>query len=59
MRTVGEGKFVYQETKSWGKFPAGWTNFDIAAVGVDSQDSVYAFARSKTGGCVLTFSAPG
>jgi sugar lactone lactonase YvrE len=59
MRTVGAGKFVYQENNHWAKFPAGWADHDIAAVGVDSQDRVYAFARTPTGGCVLTFSPQG
>ena len=59
MRTVGAGKFTYKEIKGWGQFPAGRTSHDIAAVGVDSQDRVYAFARSETGGCVLTFAPDG
>ena len=59
MRTVGAGKYTYKEIKGWGKFPDGWTNFDIAAVGVDSRDRVLAFARTKTGGCVLTFAPDG
>ena len=59
MRTVGQGQHIYKEIKGWGHYPDGWTDHDIAAVGVDSQDRVLAFARSKTGGCVLTFSPEG
>jgi len=32
---------------NWGKLPDGWHYGEVAAVGVDSKDNVYVFARSE------------
>src|ERR1700728_2232810 len=46
MRDVlGDGLFQYSVNTDWGALPDGWTFGDVAAVGVDSKDNVYAFNR--------------
>ena len=66
MRKVGAGNFIYEEVKGWGQFPEGWDGKDVPAVGVDSQDRLYTFARNtagsgeiQDGGCVFVFSSEG
>jgi glucose/arabinose dehydrogenase len=44
---IGQGDFKYQVAEGWGKLPAGWKFGDVAAVGIDSKDRVYAFNRGE------------
>jgi DNA-binding beta-propeller fold protein YncE len=44
---VGSGEHRYEVIENWGKLPAGWRYGEVAAVGVDSKDNVYVFARSE------------
>ena len=41
------GTFVYEVAEGWGDLPADWSFKEVAGVGVDSQDRVYAFNRGK------------
>jgi hypothetical protein len=43
--TIGTGNFTYRVEEGWGKLPEGWEFGDVAAVGVDRHDNVYAFNR--------------
>ena len=43
--TMGTGRFTYQPQEGWAKLPDGYEFGDVAAVGVDRQDRVYAFNR--------------
>src|SRR5262245_66579766 len=43
---LGTGEFRYEVVEGWAKLPPGREfNADVAAVGVDAQDRVYAFNR--------------
>ncbi len=43
---LGTDGFRYQVVDDWAKLPDGWAfNADVAAVGVDKNDNVYAFNR--------------
>ena len=42
---VGEGQFTYEVAVDWEKLPLGYSWREVAAVGVDSRDRVYAFNR--------------
>ena len=43
---LGTDGFRYQVIDDWAKLPDGWAfNADVAAVGVDKNDNVYAFNR--------------
>lgn len=42
---LGTGAHSYRAVKDWAKLPAGWALTDVASVGVDSKDRVYAFNR--------------
>jgi hypothetical protein len=44
---IGQGNFKYRVAEGWGKLPAGWKFGDVAAVGIDSKDRVYAFNRGE------------
>ena len=44
---VGSGDFKYRVVENWAKLPDGWSFKEVAAVGVDSQDRVYAFNRGE------------
>ena len=44
---VGSGDHRYEVIENWGKLPDGWHYGEVAAVGVDSKDNVYVFARSE------------
>src|SRR5207248_8375214 len=44
---VGTGDFKYRVTDNWAKLPDGWSFKEVAAVGVDSKDNVYAFNRGE------------
>mgnify|MGYP001333421072 CR=1 FL=1 len=47
-RTVGESKFQYEVDRDWLRHkPAFWELGQCADVGVDSQDRVWLFSRSK------------
>ena len=39
---VGSGDFRYRIVDNWAKLPDGWSFKEVAAVGVDSKDRVYA-----------------
>ena len=57
MRTVGSGRFVYQEVTQWAQFPEGWKTEDAPAVAVDSHDRVHVLIRNKNG--LLVFDREG
>ena len=43
---LGTDGFRYQVVDDWAKLPEGWNwDADVAAVGVDAHDNVYAFSR--------------
>ena len=42
---LGSGEHRYRVVENWAKLPDGWSLTDVAAVGVDSKDNVYAFNR--------------
>ena len=44
---VGGGDFRYRIIENWAKLPDGWSFKEVAAVGVDSKDRVYAFNRGE------------
>ena len=39
------GRYTYQVVEGWGQLPEGWQLVDVANVGVDSHDNVYACTR--------------
>src|SRR5678815_4802820 len=43
--TFGSGEYTYRAVEGWAKWPEDWNLHDVAAVGVDSKDNVYAFHR--------------
>jgi len=43
--TVGSGEYTYRPVESWARWPDEWKLGDVAAVGVDAKDRVYAFHR--------------
>lgn len=43
--TFGSGEYVYRAVEGWAKWPEDWNLHDVAAVGVDRNDNVYAFHR--------------
>jgi len=51
---LGTDGFRYQVADDWAKLPEGWAfNADVAAVGVDRNDNVYAFNRGAHPMCVF------
>jgi len=44
---VGSGDYKYRIIEDWAKLPDGWSFKEVAAVGVDSKDNVYAFGRGE------------
>ena len=44
---LGEGEYRYEVSDTWGTLPDGWRYGEVAAVGVDSKDNVYVFARGQ------------
>jgi len=44
---LGSGEYRYRIAEGWQKLPEGWELGDVAAVGVDRHDNVYAFHRGK------------
>ena len=43
----GSGEYTYRIVENWAKLPDGWLFNDVAAVGVDRNDQVYAFTRGE------------
>ncbi|HTQ00802.1 MAG TPA: peptidyl-alpha-hydroxyglycine alpha-amidating lyase family protein [Casimicrobiaceae bacterium] len=41
----GAGEYTYRYVDGWAKWPDDWSLHDVAAVGVDRNDNVYAFHR--------------
>ena len=51
---LGTGEYRYEVVDHWAKLPPGMEfNADVAAVGVDAQDRVYAFNRGAHPMCVF------
>ena len=51
---LGTGAYRYEVSDNWAKLPPGREfNADVAAVGVDAQDRVYAFNRGAHPMCVF------
>lgn len=44
---LGEGEHRYEVVENWGRLPPGLRYSEVAAVGVDSKDNVYVFARGQ------------
>jgi len=44
---VGTGDSSTGIIEDWAKLPDGWSFKEVAAVGVDSKDNVYAFSRGE------------
>jgi outer membrane protein assembly factor BamB len=44
---VGTGDFKYRIIENWAKLPDGWSFKEVAAVGIDAKDNVYAFTRGE------------
>jgi len=44
---VGTGEYRYRIIEDWAQLPEGWSFKEVAAVGVDSSDNVYAFGRGE------------
>jgi DNA-binding beta-propeller fold protein YncE len=52
--TLGKDGYRYEVLDGWAKLPPGMEfNADVAAVGVDGNDNVYAFNRGKHPMCVF------
>ena len=47
MVTIGAGQFTYEVQEGWGQLPAGYAFREVAAVGCDDDDNVYAFNRGE------------
>ncbi len=45
--TVGTEPFIFEVVQDWGVLPDGWSYKEVAGVGVDSADRVYAFGRGE------------
>jgi len=45
MVTLGTDKYTYEVVENWAKLPDRWSFQEVAAVGVDAHDNVYAFNR--------------
>ncbi|MEO8305395.1 MAG: peptidyl-alpha-hydroxyglycine alpha-amidating lyase family protein [Betaproteobacteria bacterium] len=43
--TFGSGEYTYRAVDGWAKWPADWNLHDVAGVGIDGNDNVYAFHR--------------
>ena len=44
---VGSGDYRYRIVENWARLPDGWSFKEVAAVGVDKNDNVYAFGRGE------------
>ena len=47
MVLLGAEQYTYEIAEGWGTLPDGWKFREVAAVGVDSNDNVYAFNRGE------------
>ena len=47
MVELGSGDYIYEVAEGWGKLPDGWAFKEVAAVGVDANDNLYAFNRGE------------
>ncbi len=47
MPRMGYGEYVFEPVEGWGALPPGWDFKEVAAVGVDASDNVYAFNRGE------------
>ena len=47
MVELGTANYTYEVAEGWGKLPDGWGFREVAAVGVDANDNVYAFNRGE------------
>src|SRR5678816_3706430 len=45
MVILGTAQYAYEVAEPWAQLPEGWSFREVAAVGVDAQDNVYAFNR--------------
>ncbi|MGE3539909.1 MAG: peptidyl-alpha-hydroxyglycine alpha-amidating lyase family protein [Candidatus Tectimicrobiota bacterium] len=45
MVMLGAAPYSYEVAEGWGQLPDGWSFREVAAVGVDAQNYVYAFNR--------------
>src|SRR5262245_62845459 len=45
MVTLGTAHYTYEVAEPWTQLPEGWSFREVAAVGVDAQDNVFAFNR--------------
>jgi DNA-binding beta-propeller fold protein YncE len=45
MVTLGTADYTYEVVENWAKLPPGWSFKEVAAVGADANDNVYAFNR--------------
>jgi len=45
MVTLGTANYTYEVVENWAKLPEGWSFKEVASVGVDANDNVYAFNR--------------
>jgi DNA-binding beta-propeller fold protein YncE len=50
---LGSGEYTYRVVEGWEKLPPGYRFGDVAAVGVDRRDRVYAFNRGEHPMCVF------
>ena len=44
---LGEGAYRYRVDRDWANLPDGWDFHEVAAVGVDTKDTVYVFNRGR------------
>ncbi|MFQ6029325.1 MAG: peptidyl-alpha-hydroxyglycine alpha-amidating lyase family protein [Dehalococcoidia bacterium] len=47
MVALGTAEFTYDVAEGWGQLPDGWSFKEVAAVGCDSNDNLYAFNRGE------------
>ena len=47
MVQLGAEQYTYEIAEGWGNLPDGWKFKEVAAVGVDANDNVYAFNRGE------------
>src|SRR5580704_4845958 len=46
-KVLEDGAHRYEVIEDWGTLPPGWSYGEVAAVGVDSRDNVFVFARGE------------
>jgi DNA-binding beta-propeller fold protein YncE len=47
MVLLGAEQYTYEVAEGWGMLPDGWKFKEVASVGVDANDNVYAFNRGE------------